>query len=162
MSEQVQPIGLPAIFEGPSSNQIDQLAKALSAAQADMEVAFVNHNPKTTKRPHEHPRVTSQSVEWTTFSVRSNPQNHCLAVIGDVDRATAPHNEANARLIAAAPDLLEACQSIWKMIEDGTLVRDVSKDSNPDWSKMLLEFTMTLNKVNATIAKATGGQSYPL
>lgn len=47
----------------------------------------------------------------STFCVR-DAQNHCLAVVGEVDRATAPHNEANALLMVAAPDLLKALQHI--------------------------------------------------
>ena len=47
--------------------------------------------------------------EWPTFAVRSMATNHCLAIVGDVDRATADHNKGNARLISAAPELLEAC-----------------------------------------------------
>ena len=47
--------------------------------------------------------------DWPVFAVRS-PRNHCLAIIGRVDRATSGDNEANAYLIAAAPDLLRACE----------------------------------------------------
>ena len=47
--------------------------------------------------------------DWPVFAVRSE-QNHCLAVVGAVDRATSGQNEANARLFAAAPDMLAACE----------------------------------------------------
>ena len=43
--------------------------------------------------------------DWPTFAVRS-PENHCLAVVGEVDRATSEKNTANAHLIAAAPEML--------------------------------------------------------
>jgi hypothetical protein len=43
---------------------------------------------------------------WNTYAVRSSGGNNCLAVIGEVDRFTDEWNEANARLIAAAPELL--------------------------------------------------------
>lgn len=43
--------------------------------------------------------------EWPVFTVR-DARNHCLAVVGEVDRATAEDNAANARLIAAAPEML--------------------------------------------------------
>jgi len=36
----------------------------------------------------------------------------CLATVGDVDRGTAKKNEANAMLIAAAPDILSALESL--------------------------------------------------
>ena len=45
--------------------------------------------------------------DWSTFCVRSKG-NHCLATVGDVDRATSERNEANAILMVAAPDLLDA------------------------------------------------------
>lgn len=48
---------------------------------------------------------------WKTFAIRS-PQNVCLAVIGDVDRYHEKDHEANAHLIAAAPDMLEALKAI--------------------------------------------------
>uniref|UniRef100_A0A6M3LR60 Uncharacterized protein n=1 Tax=viral metagenome TaxID=1070528 RepID=A0A6M3LR60_9ZZZZ len=46
---------------------------------------------------------------WTTFTVRDD-RNCCLAVVGEVDNLPSPDNEGNARLMAAAPDLLEACK----------------------------------------------------
>jgi len=46
--------------------------------------------------------------DWPTYCIRDMPQNYCLAVVGQVDRATAPFNKANAQLMAAAPDLLAA------------------------------------------------------
>ena len=60
--------------------------------------------------------------DWPTFAIR-DAQNHCLAVVGDVDRATADSNAANAKLMASAPDLLNALQRVipWigKLIADG-------------------------------------------
>ena len=50
--------------------------------------------------------------DWPTFAIRSQPGNHCLAVVGEMDNATAPFNAANARLIAAAPDLLASLELI--------------------------------------------------
>jgi hypothetical protein len=65
--------------------------------------------------------VTHNGYEWPTFAVRS-PRNICLAVIGDVDRASAPDNTANARLIAAAPEMLELIQSLvnFTALEEGS------------------------------------------
>lgn len=48
---------------------------------------------------------------WKTFAIRS-PQNVCLAVVGDVDHYHEPDHEANARLMQAAPDLLEALKIV--------------------------------------------------
>lgn len=48
---------------------------------------------------------------WHTFAVRDS-RNHCIAVVGAVDRATAPHNAANGQLMKAAPELLAICEEI--------------------------------------------------
>ena len=39
--------------------------------------------------------------DWPTFAIRSQPGNHCLAVVGEMDNATAPFNAANADAIEA-------------------------------------------------------------
>jgi hypothetical protein len=53
--------------------------------------------------------------DWPTFAVRSTPGNYCLAVVGDVDRATADVNKGNACLIAAAPDLWAASKEVLRI-----------------------------------------------
>jgi hypothetical protein len=58
------------------------------------------------------------------------------------------NDDANARLIAAAPDLLEALTNIFSGIETG-LVR-IDTDADEAWSN-------ALGKARAAIAKATGG-----
>jgi hypothetical protein len=55
--------------------------------------------------------------DWQTYTIRSSPANHCLAVVGEVDHATAPSNKANAALIAAAPDLLRALQDLIPLLD---------------------------------------------
>lgn len=54
--------------------------------------------------------------DWATFAVRDS-HNHCLATVGSVDRATAPHNESNAHLMASAPELLKACRQLYSVVE---------------------------------------------
>lgn len=49
---------------------------------------------------------------WNTFTVRNSKTNICISVVGEVDRSTSPENEANAKLMAASPDLLQACEII--------------------------------------------------
>jgi hypothetical protein len=55
--------------------------------------------------------------DWPTYAIRQMPENYCLAVVGDVDRSTAERNKSNANLIAATPDLLEACEIANKLIK---------------------------------------------
>lgn len=60
-------------------------------------------------------------ADWTTFTVRDS-RNCCLAVVGAVDRLPSPHNKANARLIAAAPELLGLLEEIARMGEETSVV----------------------------------------
>ena len=64
--------------------------------------------------------------DWNTYCVRSGKTNVHIATIGDVDRYYEKQNRANARLIAAAPDLLEACKGLTKAIN-----KEI--DGNPDF-----------------------------
>jgi len=75
---------------------------------------------------------TSQGLEIHPLS-----DEHGLIVIADVQGA--PQNEANARLIASAPELLEALQEAVDCLKHG-------------------EYHATLKMAQAAIAKATGGQ----
>lgn len=84
----------------------------------------------------------------------------CIATVGTVNAQT-PTDTANARLIAAAPDLLDALKDLFGYIENGTLVRNITGDDKPDWAVKLLPFMTTLNKVQAAIAK-TKGRVLPL
>lgn len=70
-----------------------------------------------------------------------------------------PHNHeerANARLIAAAPDLLKACRFLFGAIADGDLVRDISKDSSSAWALKMMKFVTDLGQVQLAINKAEG------
>lgn len=66
-----------------------------------------------------------------------------LAVIATVERDQGVGQEAehNARLLCAAPDLLEACNQVLLASEDGGDMNDI------DW-----------NGLRAAVAKAAGGQ----
>lgn len=57
--------------------------------------------------------------EWPTFAIRDAVTNYCLAIVGDVDRATAPDNFKNAHLMASAPDLLEVLKRAQAVIDTG-------------------------------------------
>ncbi len=48
--------------------------------------------------------------DWSTFAVR-DAHNHCIAVVGQIDRATTLNNEANAKLMRSAPELRQLCES---------------------------------------------------
>lgn len=63
---------------------------------------------------------------------------------------------ANARLIAAAPELLEALQGLFELIERGDLVRDITRDDDQNWSMKILDFVPRIQKAQLAIAKARG------
>ena len=68
------------------------------------------HTPGPWKKQDlgEHPRYP----DWHSYAIRDSKTNVCLAVVGKVDRYFEKNNDANAALIAAAPDLLAALEVI--------------------------------------------------
>ncbi len=71
-------------------------------------------------------------------------------------KPTGEQSIANARLIAAAPDLLEALKLVWSMFDDGRIVRNIANDGHPDWALKMLNFTRELQTIQTAIAKAEG------
>ena len=64
-----------------------------------------------------------------------------------------PDSEANARLIAAAPDLLEALEAAARFIADEVEQRGLAGSDMSDYQD---EATQALERVEAAIAKARG------
>lgn len=60
--------------------------------------------------------VKHHGYDWPVFAIRDSA-NHCLAVVGQVDRATAELNEGNAYRMLAAPALLESCKDLLEQLE---------------------------------------------
>lgn len=63
---------------------------------------------------------------------------------------------ANARLIAAAPELLAGLKDVFALMQEGFLVRDISKDGDPLWALNSLRFVTRLKEAADAVAKATG------
>lgn len=59
-------------------------------------------------------------------------------------------------MLTAAPDLLEALKLVWKMFDDGRIVRNIANDGKPDWALKMLEFTKELSKIQTALDKAEG------
>jgi hypothetical protein len=65
-------------------------------------------------------------------------------------------NVADARLIAAAPDLLEACKAVLEQFDSGALVRNTDSDGLSDWALRAVKPLKALADMKAAIAKAEG------
>lgn len=61
---------------------------------------------------------------------------------------------AYAHALTAAPELLASCKQFIAWLEDGTLVRDISRDASPKCAGKMLEFVHQLNLAQAAVAKA--------
>lgn len=86
-------------------------------------------------------------VQWTRYDISAGADDSFhpdYYRVGSVSNANdSPANEANARLIAAAPELLEALIAVSKQ----------ARHSDYDWDVSLSR------EVSAAIAKATGGEA---
>ena len=74
--------------------------------------------------------------EPETRTIRSVPSNHWVASMNSWDGAE--NHQANARIIAAAPDLLAALQLVY-----------ANAGESPEWIR---------SRIAPAIARATGGQ----
>lgn len=63
---------------------------------------------------------------------------------------------ANACLIAAAPEMLEALKGLMARIEEGTLVRDISRDHESGWSLRVVSLVSNVKAAQDAIVKAEG------
>jgi hypothetical protein len=61
-----------------------------------------------------------------------------------------------AKLAASSPELLEALKGLFELIERGDLVKDITRDGDPDWAKKMLDFVPRLKRAQLAIAKAEG------
>jgi hypothetical protein len=84
--------------------------------------------------------------------------NIAVAYVGDAS-GRAEHGEANARLIAAAPDMFEAL-SRWVDLAE-TAIRELGIEPHPDERKCLDLARGALAKARATPVSDTGGAGRP-
>ena len=62
------------------------------------------------------------------------------------------------RLKAEKAELLKACNLLFGYIEDGTLVCDIRKHGDSDWSLRMMRFVSDLGKIQAAIKAAEGSE----
>ena len=64
--------------------------------------------------------------------------------------------EANAKLIVAAPEMLEALNTLYDLIKEGDLVRDISKDNDfLYFTNQAVRINNAIVSMNEAIKKAT-------
>jgi hypothetical protein len=65
---------------------------------------------------------------------------------------------ANAHLIAAAPDLYAALTDMFALIDEGWLVRQTNEDHKPAFAVRMLPFVARMQKAQAALSKARNDQ----
>jgi hypothetical protein len=102
---------------------------------------FVETAGEATDIGHKH-------VQWLRYEISagSNQWNHeSYCLVGSISNANnSDQNQANARLIAAAPDLLEALRDVLKYVDYAQRV------ASPGF------YQIGIDKARAAIAKVTG------
>ena len=66
------------------------------------------------------------------------------------------YDQQISNLLDQNAELLEALKEVVNLIDSGELVRDTSKDANPDYHNRMVHFTMKLSKAVQAIKKAEG------
>lgn len=109
------------------------------------------------------PRLTSHTPgPWDDASnypefasVRIFAGSHYIATVGNSDDTKA-QTEANAHLIAAAPELYEALTAVMAQFDAGYFVRNIESDGQPDWAIKAARSVRTLASAVQALAKAEG------
>jgi hypothetical protein len=57
---------------------------------------------------------------------------------------------------SVVPELISVLSKVNAMIESGVLVRDVSRDLDPDWALRMLELVTTLKRASNVLERAEG------
>ena len=94
----------------------------------------------------------------TGFVIESDhsPKRFSIADVHmHVDPAIDP-GAANARLIAAAPELLASLKDIFEMLDEQILVRNTDEDHKPEWALRMVGVVARLRAAQMAIAAAEG------
>ena len=87
---------------------------------------------------------------WQVFYMPASSDTddeHHFALVANKNKSTFDENNSNARLMAAAPDLLEALQRLMPILNRA----ESNASGNPEWE----DVSGRVNKARAAIAKAT-------
>ena len=103
--------------------------------------------------------MTTERTEWRAEpddSEESQRLQDPWRVVDEIGRViTCGITEKMAKLIAAAPDMRDALHELWKLIENGDLVRDISKDRDGmTFASQAMAITVTLKKAQTSLQQA--------
>jgi len=106
---------------------------------------------------HDHDAIWfAEFLEYNVAEMRPREQ----VIVIKHSRESAKLLAKNLRQGEATKDeLLEAAKAVYELIESGWLVRDISKDSEPDFALRQIEPVRKLKMLNEAIAKAEGPKS---
>ena len=105
------------------------------------------------------------SGEWTADDTKKNYPNFVIRHNGllickmlDCSSISSQERDANARLIAACPELLLSLKWFMAQLDDKVLVRNIEKDGESDFHLQTLKFVQELQKTQTAIRKAEGSE----
>lgn len=91
----------------------------------------------------------------TKVGIRLNGGYICIADCSEQTTGNGNNNEANAKLITTAPEMLDCLQKIMAHIDNGNLVRNIENDHRSDFAIKALPLIMDLKSALSVIKKAT-------
>ena len=107
------------------------------------------HTPGPWKIMQCLPAISEYEGQTETVIVDENGRNV-------LNRLSIFEEAANAKLMASAPELLEALRELFGFVEEWVLVMDTRDDAGHAWSLKAMRLVMTLQAAQQAIAKAEG------
>lgn len=162
-SHTVRLSGVASLFDGGMSQAShDRLGRLIRAHGTEKKIKIVMHDPITDEDYARFDCLLAK-VERDPWAAQQNPNvdHECVEIIGGRRGATCiaevkgcgPEAEANAHLIAAAPELLEALRQI-DLCYDGDPFQCCGTDSGGR-ATLKGSFIRALESARAAIARAT-------
>lgn len=95
-------------------------------------------------------KTATEFGEGICWEIRTAEDDLLVAELDDL----LADDEANAKLMAAAPDLLDAIEDVFRLMDEGFLVRNIEDDGQSDWAIKALPAIQRLQKAQAAVRKA--------
>lgn len=90
---------------------------------------------------------------FTRIGEIKNSEGETIAIV-TAHSLTISEGAKLARVMAAAPDLLEAVKDLFKMMDEEILVRNTDGDSASDWALKAMSIVLRLKAASNSIKKA--------